>query len=228
MKRPLSWTFSLFFAALGAATLAGAAGCTCGPKDGDPGQAKVAKERKAGVPMRGSVIKSSRLAGKNETPKNHYGAPFVLGPAQRLSDVLVAAEANGADPTVPVKVRGRIESVCQRRGCWFTIRDRDKTARIVVKDHGFSIPGNTVGKVAVAEGLLDERTLSEEDARHLEEDRGGDPKTVVGERDEFVLTATSVRIKAPKKNRKKGKKKKGKKGKGKKNKKKANVIGPAQ
>jgi hypothetical protein len=46
----------------------------------------------------------------------------------------------------------------------------------------------------VVEGELEARTISEKFAKHLEEDRGGDPDAVEGDKRELVMNATAVAL----------------------------------
>jgi hypothetical protein len=90
------------------------------------------------------------------------------------------------------KFEGRVTQVCQAKGCWLVLADGDRYAR-VFSGHGFFMPKDTTGQ-AVVYGVLGERTVSEEFARHLAEDSGRDASTIVGEQVEFRIDATSVEL----------------------------------
>jgi hypothetical protein len=74
------------------------------------------------------------------------------------------------------------------------IKDGEKTARVLMKDHAFAVPKDARGKKARVEGTLQARTFTEAQVKHLEKDGGGDPSKVSGERSEYVLTASGVEI----------------------------------
>lgn len=122
----------------------------------------------------------------------HHGAAFALKETRALSQVL--ASGKDAIPKDPVQVSGTIDSVCQKKGCWMVIKDGEAQARILMKDHGFTVPMDTKGKSVVVEGTLEARTFTEAQVKHLEKDAGGDPAKASGERTEFVLTASGVQI----------------------------------
>ncbi|MCA9690013.1 MAG: DUF4920 domain-containing protein [Nannocystaceae bacterium] len=132
-----------------------------------------------------------------EAPKSdatgHFGAAFVLAESRPLASVLAEADKLGEDA---VQVTGEIDQVCQKMGCWMVVRDGDKTARILMKDHSFTVPTESKGKPVVVEGTIAARTFNEAQVKHLEKDAGGDPAAVSGEREEFVLTASGVEIQA--------------------------------
>jgi hypothetical protein len=126
----------------------------------------------------------------NGTP-GHYGAAFALKDAKPLGQVLAAK----GDMKAPVLVSGEVESVCQKAGCWLVVKDGEAHARILMKDHAFTVPMDTKGKPVVVEGTLEARTFNEAQVKHLEKDGGGDPAAVAGERTEYVLTATGIELK---------------------------------
>jgi hypothetical protein len=120
----------------------------------------------------------------------HFGAQFAIADAQPLSTVL----ASGV-PTDAVKVSGTVEAVCQKKGCWMVIKDGDKQARVLVKDHAFAIPMDGKGKAATVEGTLEVKQLNEANVAHLKQD-GDDTLTGDGAREEYFLHATAVELAA--------------------------------
>jgi hypothetical protein len=125
------------------------------------------------------------------TGTGHYGAPFSkTDEPTPLGQVLASAEP----PSGPVLIKGEVEAVCQKKGCWMVVKDGDKSARVLMKDHTFAVPMDCRGKDVTIEGTLATRTFDEDQVKHLEKDRGGNPDTVSGERTEHVLTASGVLI----------------------------------
>lgn len=121
----------------------------------------------------------------------HFGGAFALGEAKPLGQALAGA-TDGQE--LNVRVSGQIDKVCQKMGCWMVVKDGAIEARVVMKDHAFTIPVDSKGKPAQVEGLLKVKVFNEAQAKHLAEDGGGDPSKVQGETKEFVLTATAVEI----------------------------------
>lgn len=134
----------------------------------------------------GSCDQNTALA----TGVGHFGDEFTIEESKPLSEVL------GGTGEEPVLVSGEVSSVCQSKGCWMVIKDGDKQARVLMKDHKFAVPMDGQGKKAVVEGTVEEKTLSEAQVKHIEKDAGRDPDAVSGERTEYILTATGVRLDA--------------------------------
>ncbi len=120
----------------------------------------------------------------------HFGAPFSVAAAVPLTKAI----GEGAGNTVLVS--GTVEAVCQKKGCWMVVKDGTDSARVMMKDHAFAVPVDSRGKPVLVEGTLTKRTFDEAQVKHLEQDKGGDPSTVAGSRDEHVLMATGVEIKS--------------------------------
>jgi hypothetical protein len=118
----------------------------------------------------------------------HFGSPFALSESKPLGEVLSSI---GDDP---VQVSGEVTAVCQKKGCWMVIKDGEAQARVLMKDHAFAIPFDGTGKKAVVEGTVKAKELSEGQVKHIEEDAGRDPSKVSGTRNEYILTASAVRL----------------------------------
>ena len=151
-----------------------------GEKDGEHG----AEDEKAGCPHGDAA--DGALA---QADAGHFGDPFALAAATPLSEVVSKGEAKG-----DVQVSGEVEAVCQKKGCWMVVKDGEISARVLMKDHGFSVPKDARGKKVRVEGVLTSRTFTEAQVKHLEKDGGGDPSEVSGTRKEHVLTASGIDI----------------------------------
>ena len=128
--------------------------------------------------------------GPTPTGEGHFG------PAFTLASTVPLAKSLEAKPSEIVQVSGKIDKVCQKMGCWMVVKDGEAEARILMKDHAFTVPLDSAGKDAVIEGTLASKTFNEKQVKHLEKDGGGNPEKVSGERTEYVLTASSVKIAA--------------------------------
>ena len=165
-------------------------------------EAKIADAARAGehAVEEGCVYKDEHKAEEGcaspDAPVNtgtpgHFGAGFALTDPKPLSQVLASAK----DSKDPVQVSGEVESVCQKKGCWLVVKDGEVQARILMKDHSFTVPMDIKGKPVIVEGTLETKTFNEAQTKHLAKDAGKDPATVSGESNEYVLTATAVQLK---------------------------------
>ena len=117
-----------------------------------------------------------------------YGAPI---PAEgAVVPVSVAAADADAYAGKSGRFSGRITQVCQMEGCWMMLEDNGQVARVMMRDHAFSVPKDASGNAEVY-GVLSVKQLSREAIEHLaaESANGLAP----AER-ELRIEATGVRI----------------------------------
>lgn len=138
------------------------------------------------------VLAGTPAGAEPPRERDAFGAALTLEATTPLPQVVARAERYTKRP---VLVRGTLTDVCQRKGCWTVLRDRGAQVRVRFKDYGFFLPKDSIGREALVEGVATIRTLSEQDARHYEEEsRHGDPDSVTGPRREVGLLASGVRL----------------------------------
>lgn len=177
------------------------AGCPAGeskPGGGEaPGSAPVSAPMSAPDPAPAS--QPGGAGGPGAAPEGsastgHHGTAFTLGESAPLASVLdKAAEHDGK----LVRVKGTVESVCKKKGCWFVVKTEEatpRTVRITMKDYGFFVPKDCDGKVAEIEGVLERKVIPEAERKHFLEDEGKDASGVTGDAEEVRLVATGVLI----------------------------------
>lgn len=72
-----------------------------------------------------------------------------------------------------VTVKGVVETVCQTKGCWMTLKtDRGQPVRVTFKDYAFFMPKDIAGRAIVASGVFESKIQSVEEQKHLLEDEG--------------------------------------------------------
>lgn len=129
----------------------------------------------------------------------NYGADFTIEDAPiTLAEAL--SKANAGDETPYYKVSAKIEQVCQKKGCWFTLSADgvNEPVRVRMKDYGFFVPRNSSGAQAVVEGTLEKRTIPQAEAQHYAEDAAvgsGQPAAEVREAQtvwEMTIVAAQV------------------------------------
>ncbi len=124
-----------------------------------------------------------------------FGAEPVIGTAAlSLSEAIAKSTGD-----TPLRVKGLVQDVCQKKGCWMILSDRELEVRVTFKDYGFFVPLDLGGKTVVVEGTLTETVVSEADARHYAEDAGqseAEIQQIIGDQKEYSLIATSVQIQA--------------------------------
>ena len=76
-----------------------------------------------------------------------------------------------SNDSVQVKLEAKINSICQKKGCWMYVDLGDTTEMLVrFKDYEFFVPMDATDKIAMIEGMAKVDTLSVEWQKHLKED----------------------------------------------------------
>lgn len=74
-----------------------------------------------------------------------------------------------------VLVEAKVKAVCQTKGCWMQVEDEGHTA-MVRWETGcggkYAFPKDAAGKTILIQGSFYPKTISEADAKHLEEEAG--------------------------------------------------------
>lgn len=104
------------------------------------------------------------------------GEPQSFGEAITAENAITFPEMmskmEGVD-SLPVKVKGKVDAVCQTKGCWINIKD-DMAGEMMVKfkDYGFFMPKDIAGREVIMDGYAFRETTTVEELRHYAEDEG--------------------------------------------------------
>lgn len=112
-----------------------------------------------------------------------------------FGDLLNNVESNN-DKVILVK--GNVAEVCQAMGCWVVMSDGSKTVRATTS-HEFFLPKDIAGKEAVIYGKFKIAEISEEDARHYNEESKNpvSNESIVGPQKVYEIEAIGVKILNP-------------------------------
>lgn len=70
-----------------------------------------------------------------------------------------------------IAVKGLVTDVCEKRGCWLTIKTEDGSPFFVkMKDYAFFVPTALKGKNVVLEGVAERKITSVEELKHYAKD----------------------------------------------------------
>ena len=110
-----------------------------------------------------------------------------------LTQVLQNPDAYTKDAIV---VEGLVEACCQNKGCWMEIvPESGKTGmRVTFKDYSFFVPKDSKGRTARMEGTVAVKTLSKDEADHLEEEGAKVARNEDGTARELSYVATVVEL----------------------------------
>ena len=102
------------------------------------------------------------------TPGSTYGA--VITPDGAIDVATLPAELERSD-ALNTKIIGTVVSVCSKKGCWMNVKINDKENVFVqMKDYGFFVPTEMVGKTVVLDGQAKVKTTSVAEQKHYAED----------------------------------------------------------
>ncbi|MBF4467191.1 DUF4920 domain-containing protein [Flavobacterium sp. LC2016-12] len=70
-----------------------------------------------------------------------------------------------------VTVKGEVTDVCEKRGCWLTVKTGNGSSFFVkMKDYAFFVPTSLKGKNVVLEGNAEKKITSVDDLKHYAKD----------------------------------------------------------
>ena len=111
-------------------------------------------------------------------------APITEGGVQFFGEKIEANNFIGFDEFVTkldseeeinVKLKAKVESVCQTKGCWMNLVSDEETNNgvfVKFKDYGFFMPKDISGRYVVVEGKGYKEVTSVDELRHYAEDEG--------------------------------------------------------
>ncbi|AZQ61182.1 DUF4920 domain-containing protein [Flammeovirga pectinis] len=105
-----------------------------------------------------------------------YGAPFDIENAVASKTII---NQLASQDTIAIKVKGQIDGVCQKKGCWLTMPMDDGTELFVkFKDYKFFVPMDSEGKDVILEGVAKKEVIDVATLKHYAEDAGKTPEEV--------------------------------------------------
>lgn len=70
-----------------------------------------------------------------------------------------------------VAVKGQVTDVCEKRGCWLTVKTENGSSFFVkMKDYAFFVPTSLKGKNVILEGNAEKKITSVDDLKHYAKD----------------------------------------------------------
>ncbi len=123
------------------------------------------------------------------TAAKSYGRPLKGLPTTSLESVL-ANPQNGQR----VRLEGRIEKVCQQKGCWLELKDGERSVLVTFENYSFFVPKASAGREVVLEGRVRIKQRTAEEVKHLKAEGGS---AAVTARVEIVASGVQIRPPAP-------------------------------
>lgn len=121
------------------------------------------------------------------------GQPVSDRPAVTVGEVVNNPEKYAKESVV---LEGVIDVACERKGCWMQLaaQKAGPGLRVTFKDYGFFIPFDARGMKARAEGVVSVKTLTKDEADHLESEGAKFSRSEDGTAREISFVATGVEL----------------------------------
>ena len=101
------------------------------------------------------------------------GEEITADAAKSTSDMAEAYKAMRIGDTINTKMIGKVDEVCQSKGCWMKINLEDgEQVMVKFKDYGFFMPKDIAGKEVVLNGMAYVNEVPVDELRHYAEDAG--------------------------------------------------------
>jgi len=117
-----------------------------------------------------AVLAAQAQDRKPAKPGQTYGEVITTKDAIDIAGLPALLEKS-ADKKVQTKIKAKVVDVCPKKGCWMNLYINDTTTAFVkMKDYGFFVPMDMIGKTVVLEGEAFEKVTSVNELRHYAED----------------------------------------------------------
>jgi hypothetical protein len=123
-----------------------------------------------------------------------YGAAFTQTESISAGTLLAEPDTHVGKT---VRVSGRVADVCQKQGCWMVVTDQDKSMRVIMKDHTFSVAKDGTGSTCEVEGEVVSKPIDPKEVEHFASESANKdamPETSAAGGVTYELVATSVRM----------------------------------
>ncbi|MDH5397406.1 MAG: DUF4920 domain-containing protein [Cyclobacteriaceae bacterium] len=134
-------------------------------------------------------------SGESEAIAGLYGAELS---GSDLTPVMAFETALTNKDEKEVKLKVKIDEVCQMKGCWMNVDMGDgKTIRVTFKDYGFFVPKNAQGYTAIIEGTAKVEITDVQTLKHYAQDAGKSAEeinSITEPSEEINFVATGVLI----------------------------------
>lgn len=145
-----------------------------------------------------AVDKKSPPLG-NALVGDYYGA----GVSDSSVDDAISVEKleagfNGSKKLENVVVKGVVKDVCEKRGCWVTLKTENGSSFFVkMKDYAFFVPAALKGKNVVLEGNAERKITSVDELKHYAKDAKktqNEIDAITSSKEEISFLASGIKV----------------------------------
>jgi len=116
-------------------------------------------------------VKTTKVINNTDKELIFYGATFE--PAKKTLNITDLHKKMESTALLNTTVKGEVEKVCMKKGCWMTIKNSEgDPMRVTFKDYAFFMPMDIHDKKVTFTGKAYQDTTSVDMLRHYAEDEG--------------------------------------------------------
>ena len=127
--------------------------------------------------------------------QQYFGDKITADSAKPVSDLKNLIVEN---KQLTVKLTGKVEGVCQKKGCWMNLKNENgEKLRVTFKDYKFFVPKDCAGKTAFIQGVASTEETSVEELQEFAKDAGKSKEEIAAIKEpkkELVFEASGVII----------------------------------
>ena len=116
---------------------------------------------------------------RSPEPTETFGTNFEATEIVPATNLLATFTEEELSDTVRTTLQGRVNEVCQAKGCWMTLAAGDGQEMMVkFRDYGFFVPKDIGEREVILHGVAYYQITSVDELRHYAEDAGQSPEEV--------------------------------------------------
>lgn len=138
---------------------------------------------------------------KAQPPKGPAPVGATYGAGTSADGAIPIAQLPGElqkSDSIQTKVIAKVLDVCPKKGCWMKLQVNDSTTAFVkMKNYGFFVPMDMIGKTIVLEGEAKVKVTSVDELRHYAEDAKkpqAEIDAITAPKKEIRLTASGIKV----------------------------------
>jgi hypothetical protein len=128
-----------------------------------------------------TIFTSLAVYAQSDEDPSYFGEKI---DAENANDVTELPEMMADQNELTAKVKGKVQAVCQAKGCWMDIDlGNGEVMKVKFKDYGFFVPKDIAGSNVVIEGIARREMVDVETLQHYAEDAGKSEEEVAAIKD---------------------------------------------
>ena len=108
-----------------------------------------------------------------------FGASFATDNVRPAESLWTSYTEDDFSDSVRLTIQGRVDEVCQAKGCWMTVSGGEgQEMKVTFKDYGFFVPKDIGGSEVIMHGVAYIQETPVAELRHFAEDAGASEEEI--------------------------------------------------